>query len=640
VIESRVRMSIVGVITLALFCALFARLWYLQVAATSEFAAAAQSNSVRLINEPPIRGRILDAKGRPLVDNRIANAITIDRSLSPARRSIVVNRLAELLEKPAEAIRAKLRDPRVSPYTSVPVAVDVGYEDLAYVSEHREDFPGVRAEPIAIRRYRNGQVGAHVLGYVGEINEAEMTAQPPSGNYELGDTIGKAGVELTYEADLRGTPGTEQVEVDATGKVVRTLSSRRPKPGHDVKLTLDIDVQKLAEESLAQGIVAARATQDKSYKKGFKTLAATAGSLIVLDATDGSVVAMASNPTYDPNRFSNGIPTPEWERLNDPAFHYPLIDRAISGQYAPGSTFKLITAIAGLNSGVITANKTIDDKGKYAYPTDPKRFFRNDNDARYGRVALARALTVSSDVYFYTIGGDLYYRQKHNQPLANALQDTAREYGFGRLSGIGLPNEATGRVPDAEWKKKIHEANPEAFPYPDWLPGDSILSSIGQGDILVTPLQLANAYATFANGGTFREPRLASEVLDANRKKIRDLLPITKGPISPLNDRTTMLTGFDGVVSNEKGTGYKIFTGFPKGMVGGKTGTAQVEGKQSTSLFVGMTPAMSPKYIVLAVIEEGGYGSETAGPIVRRVMQGLNGMPLTDVVTLPPADGN
>ena len=256
--------------------------------------------------------------------------------------------------------------------------------------------------------------------------------------------------------------------------------------------------------------------------------------MVVLDATDGSVVAMASNPTYDPNSFSNGIPTPTWQWLNDPAHHYPLVDRAISGQYAPGSTFKLITAIAGLNSGDITANKTIDDKGKYAYPTDPKRFFNNDNGARYGRVDLARALTVSSDVYFYTIGGDLYFRQKHALPGGNALAGHGPRVRVRQAStGIGLPNEASGRVPDAAWKAKIHEANPAAFPYPDWLPGDNIHSAVGQGDMLVTPLQLANAYATFANGGTLYEPRLASEVLDANGKKIRDLLPITrKAPVA------------------------------------------------------------------------------------------------------------
>ena len=638
-IESRVRMSIVGVIVLALFGALFARLWYLQVAATGEYAAAAQSNSVRVVNEPPIRGRILDAKGRPLVENRIANVITMDRKLDPSKLKMVVNRLAELLTVSSADIRKKLDDPRVSPYTPVPVAVDVPFGALAYVSEHREDFPGVSAEPLAIRSYVNGSKAAHVLGYVGEINEQELTAQSPGDHYELGDTIGKSGVELTYESDLRGVPGKDTLEVDSIGRVVRTISSRKPKPGNDIRLTLDLDVQKLAEDSLTQGILAARATQDKSFKKGYQTLAAPAGSVVVLDATTGSVVAMASNPTYDPNTFANGIPTPLWTALNDPFGHYPLINRAIAGQYAPGSTFKLVTATAGLASGDITATKILNDRGSYSYPTDPGRLFTNDNRAVYGKVDLSKAITVSSDVYFYTIGGDLYYRQKHSIPGGDALQTTARQFGFGRVTGIGLPNEASGRIPDAAWKQKAHTDNPAAFPYADWLPGDNIQSAVGQGDVVVTPLQLANAYAAFANGGTLHEPRLADEVLNASGKKVRDLAPITIGQV-PVPARDSMLTGFAGVAGAKGGTAYNVFAGFPPGTVAGKTGTAQVQDKQSTSLFVGMSPALNPKYIVLAIVEEGGYGAETSAPIVRRIMQGLNGLPLTDVQIFPPANGN
>jgi penicillin-binding protein 2 len=421
--------------------------------------------------------------------------------------------------------------------------------------------------------------------------------------------------------------------------VLRTLSTTKPKPGHDVKLTIDLDVQKLAEDSLGQGIAAARATQDKSDKKGFTKLKAPAGAVVVLNASDGSVVAMASNPSYDPNAFTNGIPTPIWDQLNDPNNHYPLVDRAISGQYLPGSTFKLVTALAGLQSGDITPTKTLDDRGRYAYPTDPHRFFTNDNGAVYGRVNLSRALTVSSDVYFYTIGGDLYYRQKHGLPGGEAIQDTARQLGFGKVTGIALPNEATGRVPDAAWVKQAHAQNPTAFPATEWLPGDNIQTAVGQQDMNVTPLQLANAYATFANGGTPHEPRIASEVLSADGKKIRDLAPVTGTPV-PLPGRDEMMAGFAGVTSAKGGTATNVFAGFPAGLVAGKTGTAQVQGKEPTSLFVGMTPAANPKYIVLSVVEEGGYGAETSAPIVRRIMQGLNGMPLTDVVTLPPADGN
>ncbi len=517
--DSRVRTSIIGVIVFALFCALFARLWYLQVAATKEYAAAAESNAVRAITEPPIRGQILDAKGRVLARNRIANVITVDRKTSDADKRRVIARLATLLQVPAKTLTAKLDDPRVSPYSPVPVAIDVPYNVLAYVSEHREQFPGVKAEPIAIRQYVNGSVAAHVLGYVGEINQEELTAQPVTGDYSLGDDIGKAGVEQTYESDLRGRPGVQQVEIDSTGKVLRTIKTTAPTPGHDVQLTIDLDVQKVAEQALAEGLASAQQVQDKTNKEKFEKFKAPAGSVVVLDTTDGSVVALASNPTYDPNQFASGIPTETWKLLNDPNGHYPLVDRAVAGQYAPGSTWKLVTAIAGLQSGDITPQKVIDDKGKYAYPSDPDHPFTNDNSARYGRVDLARALTVSSDVYFYTIGGDLFYRQKQGLPGGDQIQQTARALGFGKATGVALPNEASGRVPDAAWKQKIHDQNPAAFPYPQWLPGDNIQSAIGQGDILSTPLQLANAYATLANGGTVYQPRVASTVLNARRSR-------------------------------------------------------------------------------------------------------------------------
>jgi penicillin-binding protein 2 len=638
VTDSRIRTSIIGVIALALFSALFARLWYLQVAATTEYAAAAERNAVRSITEPPIRGRILDAKGRVLARNRIANVITIDRKTSKADQEGDVARLATLLQVPEVTLHKKLDDPRVSPYSPVPVAIDVPYNILSYVSEHREQFPGVKAEPIAIRQYVNGSTAAHVLGYVGEINEEEMNAQPPSADYALGDDIGKAGVEQTYESELRGRPGVQQVEIDSTGKVLRTLHTTPPTAGHDVQLTLDVDVQKVAEQALAEGIASAQQVQDKTNKEKFEKFKAPGGAVVVLDATDGSVVAMASNPTYNPNSFADGIPTSTWKLLNDPAGHYPLIDRAVVGQYAPGSTFKLVTAIAGLQSGEITPTQTIEDKGKYVNPTD-KREFRNDNSAVYGRVDLPHALTVSSDVFFYTIGGDLYYRDRHGLPGGDQIQKSARELGFGKTTGIALPNEATGRVPDAAWKQKVHEQNPAAFPYPDWLPGDNILSAVGQGDVLATPLQLANAYATLANGGTVYQPRLASGVLNPDGTKVRDLPP-NKAAIAAIPARDTLLAGFQGVVADRKGTAAGVFAGFPEGMVGGKTGTAQVQGKQNTSLFVGMTPAMSPKYVVVAVIEESGYGAAVAAPVVRAVMQQLNGMPVTPVVVAPAPDGN
>jgi penicillin-binding protein 2 len=635
--DARVRTSIIGVVVFALFSALFARLWYLQVAAADQFHAAATSNAIREIREPAIRGRILDAQGNVLVDNRVENDITVDRKISDADKRRVLKTLSGLLGVPVAQLEVNLKDPRISPYTAVPVATDVPYDKLAWVAEHKAELPGVRAEAVPVRRYPNGKLASHLLGYVGEINEDELKTQLPKGAYALGDTIGKSGVEQSYETDLRGRAGVRRVEVDASGRVIRRLGATSPRPGHDIRLTLDMNTQKVAESALFQGLESARHAKDTAYKKGFKTLAAPAGAVVVLDATTGSVVAMASQPDYDPNAFVHGIPEATWKAWQDRSSGFPLLNRAVSGQYAPGSTFKLMTAIAGLTAGDISANKTINDSGSYAYASDPDHPFKGEGAP--GRVDLNHALAVSSDVYFYTVGGDLYYRWKHQQPGGDALQATARAWGFGESTGISLPNEAIGRVPDSTWKQQIHDQNPAAFPYADWLPGDNILSAIGQGDVLVTPMQLASAYAAFANGGTRYSPRLADAVYDARGHKMRDLPAIDIGKVA-IPERGAILAGLTGVVEYSKGTAASAFAGFPKGLAAGKTGTAQVQGKQNTSWFVGLTPAAAPKYVVLAVVEEGGYGAQTAAPIVRAVMEQLNGLPVGPVVNVAPPTGN
>ena len=629
--DTRVRSSLVGVVVLALFSALFARLWYLQVASTEQFSAAASSNSVREIVEPPVRGRILDAQGRVLVDNRVGNRITVDRKLSVVQRKKVLQRLAPTLKVPFKTLDARAGDPRISPYTAVPVAYDVDFATLAYVSEHRREFPGVRAEATPVRDYPNGRLGAHVLGYLGEINPAELKAQVDPTQYQLGDKIGKSGVELTYESDLRGKPGLRQVEVDATGRVLRPLKVRRSVPGDDVRLTLNIDVQRATETALAQGMLAARDSQDFANRDTFTKLKATAGAAIVLDAATGSVVALTSQPDFDPNEFVDGIPQARWIQLGAKANNLPLVNRAVAGVYKPGSTFKLVTAVAGLNSQDINANTSLNDTGEYRYPSDPTHPFTGEG--ANGLVNLSRAITVSSDPYFYKIGGDLFYRQKHGQPGGDALQSVARDFGFGQQTGIALPAESQGLVPDAAWITKMHQTDPKNFPFAEWLPKDNIQSAIGQGDVLVTPIQLATAYEALANGGTRYSPRLADEVRDVTGKLVRTLDPITSGTLA-IPERSTLMSGFTGVIEDPKGTAVQAFAGFPKGLAAGKTGTAQVEGKQNTSWFVGMTPAENPKYIVLAVVEEGGYGAQTAAPIVRSIMDYLNGLPPTPVVNI------
>ncbi|MBK5287463.1 MAG: penicillin-binding protein 2 [Acidimicrobiia bacterium] len=643
----RIRASVISVIALALFGALFARLWYLQVATTSEFEAAAARNSVQEIIDPAPRGRILDVKGRVLVDNRMANVLTVDRTITDRQQREVLRKLSVRLDRSPKQLKARLDDPRNSPYTPVRIADNLTYEQLQYVAEHRTEFPGVRAATVPVRQYVNGSTAFHVLGYLGEINEAELKAQVDPHAYQLGDKIGKSGVELTYESDLRGRPGVTRVEVDATGRVVRRLDKRPARAGHDVRLTVDLDVQQVTEAALKQGLDAARKVKDPASKDKFRLLNAPAGAAIVLDTTDGSVVSLASEPDFNANEFVNGIRQSTWEWLGDPRNNLPLVDRAVSGMYAPASTFKLVTAIAGLRAGVVDPTTTIVDNARYAYPTDPDHPFKGEG--ANGKVDLPRALAVSSDVYFYRIGGELFARQKRGDPTGTALQDTARELGFGAATGIALPTESVGRVPDAAWKQAIHDKNPAAFPYPEWLPGDNILSSIGQGDMLVTPVQMASAYMTLADGGTRYSPRLADAVFragvdagnakDLAAKKVRDLAPIKLGTVD-IPQRDALMAGFTGVVENPKGTATAAFAGFPPGLAAGKTGTAQVQGKQNTSWFVGMTPAAQPRYIVLVVVEEGGYGAQTAAPISRAIMEQLNGLPVGAVTNVSPPAGN
>jgi penicillin-binding protein 2 len=633
---SRVRVSIVGVVVLALFCSLFARLWYLQVAGGTNLAAAANANRVTTVTEPGPRGRILDAKGRVLADNRVANVVTIDRSLETATRKHVVAELAPLLGTSVEEIDTRLDDPRVSPYTSVPVAVDAPIDTLAYIGEHKADFPGVRAEPRAVRRYTLGSLASHVLGYVGEINEEERAAQA-DGTYELGDEIGKAGVEQSYEQDLRGKASKERLEIDVQGRVLKSLGTTKPKPGNDVQLTLDLDVQTVAEDALAEAMAVARATQNKAIKEGFESYNAPAGSVVVLDAKTGSVVAMASNPTYDPNEFADGIPTATYEAYNNPDSHYPLLNRTIQGQYAPGSTFKLVTTLAGLTSGQISPGSTVNDEGCIDLKVEGG-VFCNAGKQQHGYVDLPEALTVSSDVYFYEIGRAFWGDFHRNEPSGNAIQDEARTVGFGAPTGIPLSGEAKGRVPDSAWKQAVHDERPDAFPYAAWLPGDNINLAVGQGDLLVTPLQLASAYETVANGGTLFTPRLASQIVALDGTVVRQIPPTPKATVQlPDGARDAILTGLRGAVTDEKGTASGVFAEFPFEQVdvAGKTGTAEVADKQDTSVFAAITPPdpgpEQPQYVVVAIIEEGGFGADTAAPIVRRVIEGLNGLPLTPI---------
>jgi penicillin-binding protein 2 len=622
---ARLRLSIVGIVVVSLFSVLFARLWYLQVMDTDTFQALATRNQERVVYEPAPRGRILDRKGRPLVENRGYQAITVTRKDVEGRQD-VVTRLAALLAIPRKELEERIADRRYSPYKPVPVAESVPEELVVYLREHSEDFPGVAAAAVAERTYPHGGVAAHVLGYVGEINDRELGERTDKG-YRLGDDIGKSGVEQAYETDLRGKPGVTRLEVDAAGNVLLpALLSRPPRQGNDVQLTIDLDVQALAEDSLNKGLEAARSTYDRNAGKGF---VAPAGAAVVLDPRDGSILALASAPAFNPADFVNGIRPEIFAALQDPANRFPLTNRAIQGQYAPGSTFKLVTSLAALRAGMITPATTVLDEGSYKLRNckGQKCTWRNAGGRSYGRVNLSRALTVSSDVFFYDLGANFWFQ---GGPNARAMQTVARDLGLGARTGVELRGEMRGRVPDPETRKEMHEKYPKAFPNGDWYAGDNVNLSIGQGDTAVTPLQLANAYATFANGGTVFTPRLAARVLQANGTPVREVAPHEESSVEiDPNHRLPVLQGLLGAVANPDGTAAGAFAGFPLDVfpVAGKTGTAEVVGRQDTALFVGLAPAAAPEYVVAVVMEEAGFGGSVAAPVARRILQGLAGSP-------------
>lgn len=622
----RLRLTIVGVVVLSLFFALFSRLWYLQVIDHDEFAVRAAQNQVRIIYTEAPRGQILDRQGRVLVGNRVSPVVTVARHAVKDRPD-VVERLAALLDLPREELEKRIADPNASPYKPVPVAEDVSEELVLYLREHAAEFPGVEATQLARRSYPHGPLAAHLLGYVGEINDTELAERRRKG-YRLGDSIGKSGVERMFEEDLRGEPGVLKLEVDSEGRVLRTLASVPPMRGNDVQLTLDLDVQRVTEESLVKGLEAAKTRRDRENREPFK---APAGSAVVVDPRDGSILAMASYPTYDPSEFVNGISRARFAELQDPAGYYPLNNRAVVGQYAPGSTFKVITAMAGIETGKIAPNTTIIDAGSYSLrPCSGKCTFRNAGSRAYGKVNLSRSLTVSSDVYYYKLGAELWReRERYGR---TPIQDMARRLGFGERTGVPLPGEARGRVLDPDSKKRLHESAPNVFADGVWRTGDSINLAIGQGDTVVTPLQLANAYAAFGNGGTIWQPRIAARVLTPDGQVARDISPEKRRDVE-LPGRAAIEAGLRGVMSSKEGTAAAAFAGFPLETfpIAGKTGTAQVARKQDSAIFAAYGPVGAPQYAVSVIMEEAGFGGSTAAPVARRVFDLVAGQPVGEL---------
>ncbi len=580
------RLGVIGVLILAVLGLLLFRLWQLQGIEGENFRHLSENNRLRLQRTPPLRGIMYDRNMRVLVDNRPSfNVILVPEDVRdlPATLSTMSAHLAEQALFTGETLP---RDPRRPPYQGVILAKDVTRETLATVEARQLETPGVSVEVGSKRVYPADGVAAHVLGYVGEVNAREKERFP---SYFLGDLIGKFGIEKSWEQQLRGNGGGQQIEVDASGQRLGVLGEKEATTGESLVLTIDAELQQKAEAAL----------------KGKE------GAIVVLGVHSGEVLAMVSHPTFDPNVFARGIRSTEWRALLDDPLK-PLNNRAMQGQYPPGSTFKVMMAAAALEKGVITPATRFRCSGGLPFG---RRVFRCWKRKGHGSLDLRQAIAHSCDVYFYQVGQRLGIQ---------GIADYARLFGMGKPLGIELDHEASGLIPDAAWKKRVLGA--------PWQAGETLSVVIGQGYVTATPLQMAVVAATVANGGTVYRPRLVKRAISADGVTVKDYPPevLNETKIAPQTLRIVQ-EGMTDVVNGPAGTGKKAK--LPDILVAGKTGTSQVisgtrgKGKvlprqyRDHAWFIAFAPAEAPEVAVACIIEHAGAGGgQVAAPVVREVL--------------------
>jgi penicillin-binding protein 2 len=616
------RIRIVGVVVLVLFGVLVLRLWTLQVVQGKSYAAAVTRNQVRIVSVPAPRGAIVDRNGTVLVSNTPQLEILLSR-VEAAQDPSIVGKVAALVGQTPQQVQASVNNNRYNPYEPVPVAVGVSTSTVQFLQTNQADYPGVTVETVAQRTYpQGGTTATQILGYTGDITSKELAANPNQG-YTQGSQVGVSGIEAQYEPYLRGVAGRQALSVDAQGNVVGTLSTTAPQVGDTVVLNIATGLQQFVEQALQQQIVADRQSFDGIDGR---YPPAPNGAAIVMNPQTGAIDALASFPSYDLNEWVGGISSANFSALEQTGAEN---DYAIEGLYTPGSTFKLVTATAALQDGIWTPGQYYDDTGSFKIPGCPapgvvstQGCVLNDNPGDgTGEYNISGALTVSSDSFFYNLG-DMFYNDR-GQYGDTAIQNEATQYGEGTITGIDLPGEAQGRVDSQATRQKLHQESPANFPTTTWYTGDNIEMAFGQGATVLTPIEQAVAYSTFANGGTRYAPQVASEIVNAlTGKVVKKLAPQVTGhvAISPTN-YSALLQGFEGVISNPNGTAYGDFVGFPSSWnLAGKTGTASNQkGLEPNSWFVAFGPNPNPQYLVLAVIYQGGYGASAAAPLVRNI---------------------
>lgn len=637
------RLKVLAFLVLVMFSALTTRLWYLQVLAADQYGQEARENIVRIVRTPAPRGRILDRNGTVLVGNKLSLEVFVNRQELGDDAERVISRLARLLDMPVAEIVRLLNTKGYYGYQPVPIATHVPEKVAALIAEHQDEFPGVTTERVPIRVYPEGKMAAHVLGYVGPISE-EQLERALFRDYDQADVVGKAGVELVYEEELQGEKGVVKYRVNAAGENLGLIGpGEAPAPGHDLLLSIDAEIQRLAEESLLLGMRAARDHYDEASQRN---LEADAGAVVVLDPGTGEVIAMASAPTYHPSIWVRGFTEREYHlRFEQRSAGNPLINRAIQGTYPPGSTYKPFIALSAFRRKLVYPGGSYACPSRFVYRSEIEtRVWNNWSPYDQGTMSMREALVRSCDTVFYPLGKrywEIYYPPSN--PPREPLQDDLNALGFGRETRVDLPNEYDGRVPNAEWKAGIHERYPELFPYGEWFPGDFINMSIGQGDTLVTPLQLAAGFAAIQNGGRFCVPHVGLRIQRSSDGKVVDRVQprCRKLPFSPSHVAYVRDALAD--VVQPGGTAGGAFAGFPFSAVhvGGKTGTAELQGlppKQDFSWFAATAEAGGEEYVIVALVEQGGHGSTTAAPVARRIIEGIFGLPMTTLQTYAGTD--
>ena len=597
----RPRYMAVGVLIAGVFGSLAAKLWSMQVLSSDQYVEAANSNQYTTIKTPAARGRIYDAEGIVLVDNKTTPAILADADVADSRA--VLMRLSALLGLPYAVVRQRIRDTSGGAQAQREVTLSPRERDVAFIAEHPDAFPGVSVQNRTRRVYPYAALAGQVLGYTGTVSDANLENVPSGADYQSGDEIGQSGIEAAYDRVLAGAHGERVVITDADGVVHEVESETPPSQGNDLHLTLSAKVQKVAEDGL-KSLIAPTGVIGRGT--------GTSGAVVAMNATTGDVVAMASFPTFDPSNFVGGITQEAWDRYTSEDSHSPLMNRCIAGQYPAASTFKAFTGMAGLHYGFADGSRSWDCTGTWTGFGDeyPQKCWLTTG---HGYIGLREGVIQSCDVVFYEIAKSFY--NASGSVGDDAMQKFVMNFGLGSATGIELSGESAGVIPTPEWKKEWYRDQPEEA---QWRPGDMSNMVIGQGNVLVTPLQMAVGYAGVATGklpvpNLLKEVRnSAGEVVVTHAPKTTDVPEAKEAEFSFMRDA---LRG----VATENSQMSKLFSGYDYECAC-KTGTGEWADHDGYAWFAMYAPYDAPKYVVTCVIQEGGSGGDTAAPIAAAVM--------------------